>query len=190
MDLLIATHNSATGEKPKSIWSWLLTPFAKCQSKTIKEQYDAGCRMFDLRVRWDKMSWRCAHGLWMSKKTVPEILHTIDSFPEHCYVLITYEGKLKDKEDREDFIIFCKWCRSSFKNIYFGSAAAKYSDKDTKVDWIEVLAPVKTHASKKGFLPLDGKHWQTYLPIPWLWNQLYTKNHKFDSETFTFVDFL
>ena len=40
----IATHNSSTGEKGKGFLSFLVTPFAKTQSKTIKEQYDAGCR--------------------------------------------------------------------------------------------------------------------------------------------------
>jgi hypothetical protein len=51
MKQLIATHNSATGEKPANILSWFLIPFCRTQSKTIKEQYEAGCRLFDLRVR-------------------------------------------------------------------------------------------------------------------------------------------
>ena len=54
----IATHDSATGEKGKGILSWLITPFAKTQSKTIKEQYESGCRMFDLRVRKKFGEWR------------------------------------------------------------------------------------------------------------------------------------
>ena len=45
----IATHDSATGEKGRGFLSFLVTPFAKTQSKTIKEQYDAGCRSFDIR---------------------------------------------------------------------------------------------------------------------------------------------
>ena len=46
----IATHDSATGEK--GMWYCIpLIPFAKTQSKTLKEQYDAGCRFFDLRVK-------------------------------------------------------------------------------------------------------------------------------------------
>ena len=49
----IATHDSATGEKGRGFLSFLVTPFAKTQSKTIKEQYDAGCRSFDIRVKKD-----------------------------------------------------------------------------------------------------------------------------------------
>ena len=47
----IATHDSATGERGQGFLSWLVTPFAKTQSKTIKEQYEAGCRMFDIRIK-------------------------------------------------------------------------------------------------------------------------------------------
>ena len=32
-------------------YSWILTPFARCQGKTIKKQYEAGCRLFDIRVK-------------------------------------------------------------------------------------------------------------------------------------------
>lgn len=49
----IATHNSATRKKGKGLLSWFATPFARCQSKSIKEQYDAGCRWFDIRVKQD-----------------------------------------------------------------------------------------------------------------------------------------
>ena len=48
--LKIGTHDSATGEHG-NWWSWLFYPFAKTQSKTIKEQYEAGCRLFDIRIR-------------------------------------------------------------------------------------------------------------------------------------------
>lgn len=63
-NLLIGTHNSATGEKGKGILSWLVTPFSKTQSKTIEEQYNAGCTMFDIRFKQDKDKVViCKHGL-------------------------------------------------------------------------------------------------------------------------------
>lgn len=54
MKVKIATHDSATGEKGRGFLSFLVTPFAKTQGKTIQEQYDAGCRSFDIRVREHK----------------------------------------------------------------------------------------------------------------------------------------
>ena len=58
----IATHDSATGEKGKGLLSIIGTPFARTQSKTIEEQYVAECRMFDIRVKLIKGSFKCAHG--------------------------------------------------------------------------------------------------------------------------------
>ena len=75
----IATHDSATGERGQGFLSWLVTPFAKTQSKTIKEQYEAGCRMFDIRARYAAGAWRCAHGVWTSVRDVYSILHEISS---------------------------------------------------------------------------------------------------------------
>ena len=72
--LKIATHDSATGEKGQGFLSWLITPFAKTQSKTIKEQYDVGCRMFDIRVKLINNEWYCAHGIWRTKRTAEDIL--------------------------------------------------------------------------------------------------------------------
>ena len=41
-----------------------------------------------------------------------------------------------------------------------------------------------------GFLRLDGRSWPTYIPIPWLWDRIYMRPHKFNKDKFTFVDFL
>ena len=34
----IGTHNSGTGERPGNLMSWLGWPFARCQTKTLREQ--------------------------------------------------------------------------------------------------------------------------------------------------------
>lgn len=187
--LLIATHDSASGEKAGSLLSWLVIPFARTQSKNIKGQYEAGCRMFDIRIKYINNSWRCAHGLFYTKRYASDILHEINSFKENCYVCLTYEGKLSSIT-KEDFLLFYSWAKSAFPNIYWGPVAAKYADNDTKVDWINLKPAEKWFKNEQEFLPLDGKHWQTYIPIPWLWNKLYTRKHNFNNEYFLFVDFL
>lgn len=92
----IATHNSATGEQGKGFLSWLVTPFSKCQRKTLIEQYDAGCRYFDIRVRYH-YGWVCAHGLWESKQDAWRLLANLDRHAyqrgEKCYISLTYEGR-------------------------------------------------------------------------------------------------
>ena len=65
--LKIATHDSATGERG-NWWSWFFAIFAKTQSKSIKKQYEAGCRLFDIRIRKVCGKWKCAHGPWVTKE--------------------------------------------------------------------------------------------------------------------------
>ena len=188
----IATHDSATGERGHGFLSWLVTPFAKTQSKTIAEQYAAGCRSFDIRVRparGRRKGYVCAHGLWESEWSAVDILGMIDRFPDRCQVCLTYEGT---SENIEDFRQFATELRKNFQWIIWGSACCKYAKyAGVKVDYVSVLpADVGYSGGVQGFLPLAGRSWHTYLPIPWLWDRIYKRPHKFNEERFTFVDFL
>lgn len=185
----IATHNSATGEKPSGLFSWLMIPFCRTQSKTIRQQYDAGCRLFDIRVRYDGGTLRCAHGLFTTARTAHDILHEINRLPEVCRVSVTYEGVLP-YHMREYFIDQMLNWRRLFPCVMWGDIAVKYKDYDLKTDW-EVLIPADVQVpSEQGFLPLDGSSWHTYLPIPWLWKKLYFNKPAFNDSRYLFVDFL
>lgn len=188
--LKIATHNSATGEKPGNLLSWILLPFSRTQTKTIKEQYDAGCRMFDIRHKYHNGVLVGAHGLFTTKKTFDDILKEINNFPEKCYVSITYEGKInKNLINLYKFLI--QYYKKTYTNITYGSICVKYENyKDIVVDWKEVIPADKWDNTRQGFIPLNGKTWQTFIPIPWLWKKIYYNKPKFDEEVFTYVDFL
>ena len=54
---MLGSHNSLS-YLPIQGWRKVLKPWVKCQSLTLKEQYEKGVRYFDLRVRQDK------YGLW------------------------------------------------------------------------------------------------------------------------------
>ena len=185
----IATHDSATGEKGKGILSIIGTPFARTQSKTILEQYQAGCRMFDIRVKLIKGEWRCAHGLWVSDRFSADIIKEINSFEDKCYVTITYEGNSKKKKEFIDFIRFVK---SKYTNIVWGGIAIKYGEGSHlfKVQYDYLYYPKEWPISKQGFLPLNGSTWHTLLPIPWLWKKMYNDKPEFNEDYFTYVDFL
>lgn len=185
----IATHDSVTGEKPKGFLSWLMIPFSRTQSKTIKEQYNAGCRMFDIRCRFCKndKSLHGAHGLFMTEKTLYDFIDEINNFEEPCYVSVTYEGVINTSE----FINAIRKYKYLFRNIKWGAISAKYkSTGDIEVEYDHIEPAQEWDNTRQGFLPLDGKTWQTYIPIPWLWKKIYYNKPKFDEEVFTFVDFL
>lgn len=81
----------------------------------------------------------------------------------------------------------------AYKHIIWGALSVKYGKDSTgiKVKYDVVVNPqAKFEYGVQGFLPLDGRSWHTYLPIPWLWDRLYKRPHVFNEEVFTFVDFL
>ena len=103
----IATHNSVTGERGYGFLSWIVAPFSMCQSKTLEEQYNAGCRYFDIRYRWSERrnTYVCAHGLWEAKKTLQEVLNELQdiarSHNDSVYIMLTYEGECEVNEALE-----------------------------------------------------------------------------------------
>lgn len=185
----IATHDSATGEKGKGLLSWIGTPFARTQSKTIFEQYQAGCRMFDIRVKLVKGEWRCAHGLWQSQRLAESIIKEIDCFKDRCYVTLTYEGGAKHKTE---FVAFAEKMQQECPRIKWGAIAIKYGEGSHlfKVQYEYIHHAKNWPVCKQGFLPLNGSTWHILLPIPWLWKKIYNDKPEFDRHYYTWVDFL
>lgn len=184
----IGTHNSATGERGSGWLSVLVTPFARCQRKTIAEQYAAGCRYFDLRVRADRYGlYVMAHGLWKSRKTFFEVLKELNALsrPKETFVDVTYEAaELDTPVKREAFLEDVRYIVDEVApRITLVTVNVK------KPEWRCLWAMPSPPSSRQGFLPLDGRSWHTYVPIPWLWHRLYGCL-TFDEDLFTFVDFL
>ena len=197
--LKIATHNSATGEKG-TFWSFLVAIFSKTQSKTLEQQFKAGCRYFDLRLKYNKKrcTWVFRHGLWEAEDPAWVTLVGLNKLASSdrknpTYAYLTYEGKYSE-EVAKNFEELANFYTKTLKGIKITSVDAKYSGTKKNpfiVDYKHIKTINKGPAcNPQGFIALDGKHWQTYLPIPWLWNLIYTRKHKFDEEKFTFVDFL
>ena len=197
----IASHDSATGERP--IW-WCspLTPFARTQNKDIYNQLKVGCTLFDIRVKKIGKAYHCAHGWWFTKRTFKEILDIILDFTltnsQDIYITITFEGKTKNSKEFVNYIKPVMLLYESASNyfMHFGPVCSKYgtSTKGLKVKY-DTLIPAKKNwlngvKCKQAFLPLDGKNWQTYIPIPRLWKLFYFKEVKFNDEYYQYVDFL
>jgi len=192
----IATHNSATGEKSGG-WTWLLLPFAKCQSKSIREQYLSGCRLFDIRLKWVNGGLRCGHGLWYTKKFAYEILEEINTFSEEYNssvpnVILTFEDK---KINKQASFMAVDLFKRSFKNINWGPVYIKWGENSGTVSTVYDLMwdrepQYNVGATEQSYKVLDGKSWHTFLPIPWLWKKLYYNKPEFNDNIYKFVDFL
>ena len=185
----IATHNSATGEKSKNLLHALFTPFAKCQDKTIREQYDAGVRYFDLRVDKDLV---LCHGLWKSNKTLIDILIEIGRFEEEVYVTVTIERKYSTKVniDLSERIRKAVNLRSrgKAKLVYIAQKKPKwnilhaYRSAPLVKNYISVPTP-------KQYLTLEFKDWRRYIPIPRILKKI-TPARELSSHWYTMVDFV
>jgi hypothetical protein len=176
----IGTHNSATGMKGKGWLSWLVTPFAKCQSKTIREQYEAGCRMFDIRVKWHEGRLVCAHGLWRSRRLAYNILNEID-WLGGCIVILTYEGGLSVLEEAY-FKNYAQLLKVNFPDIIWREVCIKKG-------WKCIMFSETKEKNTKDFATKDKSWLFCLLPIPWLWKK-FSKKVEFDENTFKLVDFL
>lgn len=166
----IGSHNSVTCYKGKGIVSKLVTIFSRCQSKKLDEQYIAGVRLFDIRVKYDFKTNKYigAHGLWKCNLTLEDILDIINNISTEqskSDVMITLEkGKVTD-----EFINYINTLKVNYKFIDIVDINQK------KPQWKTVVAfkRIKLHQC---YVNLDGSTWHTYIPIPWLWNKLYNFN--------------
>lgn len=175
--LRLGTHNSATGEKSASWFDRLILPFARCQCKSILQQWLGGVRYFDIRYKWsDKRGcYVCAHGIWTSDRTLADILRDIDSLGK-CYVMLTCESGAPLPRTAIRHIIY------NHVNICFTTFNRK--KPRWKCDYCN--QPLK-HIN--GYKVLDGSSWHTLIPIPRLWKRLHQEPSP-NEDVYTFYDFL
>lgn len=185
----IATHNSATGERSKNFFHALFTPFAKCQDKTIREQYDCGVRYFDLRVDKDLV---LCHGLWKANKTLIDILTEIGRFEEEVYITVTIERKYSTKVNND----LCERIRKAVNLRSRGKAKLVYIAQK-KPKWnilhayqsVPIVTAYISVPTPKQYLTLALKDWRRYIPIPRVLKKI-TPRTEFRDDCFTMVDFI
>lgn len=185
----IATHDSATGERSKNLLHALFTPFARCQTKTIKQQYLCGVRYFDLRV--DKELTLC-HGLWKANKNLSDLLVEMQKYvTETTYITVTIERKYSDDVNS----MLMRKIRN-LVNLHGRMVKLVYIAKK-KPSWtilkkcysVDVKAGYLSVLTLKQYLTLSIKDWRRYIPIPWVLKKI-TPKVECDSDCYVMVDFI
>lgn len=95
---MLGSHNSFSYLTPTKWWMKLLTPWSKCQNKTITEQYNTGVRYFDVRVAFNKDgSMRLVHN-WIEypSSELFEALRTLNNKSD-VYLRIVLDMRKKPK---------------------------------------------------------------------------------------------
>lgn len=103
-----------------------MRPFAfmaRCQCKTIQEQYDLGVRCFDLRVRWERWQFVVAHGMVVYDITEQQLMEHLRFLDEKgdCMVRVIHETRTKKQYEPSEpfFQSFCYRVRGDYQHIRF-----------------------------------------------------------------------
>lgn len=184
----IGTHNTMSYLSPKQ---WWMKPFhfvAKCQNLTLEEQYNLGCRMFDMRVKFNKEGEpHFRHGMMAFKGDVYETLKLLNdksNDADFIYVRFILESKI-DSFQKEHFIEFCKNIERDYPNIGLFCGRDKYTWEQLykfKLDDIyDIWQPVSSLMWKK----IDD--W-----FPWLYAHFMNRKNykKWDRKQWISLDFI
>lgn len=188
----IGSHDTMTYLKPKK---WWMRPFhfvAKCQNKSIEEQYNEfGIRLFDIRVRYNEKEniWEFAHGCMTFKgKTPKEIFDWLNSKEEKIYIrlILEYNRKVKNIDKISDlFVEQAKLWIDEYKNLAFFEMTRKY-DWKRLYNYNEMPYPSMYQATSS----TTWKIWDDW--FPWFYAHRYNKDNykQGTSSEYLLMDFI
>lgn len=187
----LGSHNSISYAKPKK---WYLYPFrfmARCQSKTLVEQYYTyGVRMFDLRIKFSKGGkYSFAHGIMEYDLDVDEILTLLNDFPENVDVRIIQENREGEFEDT--FIQWCQKVRKQYPNIKFfggrnkGSWKVIYNFGYKGPTFLDKYSSVNNETAN-----YTGTIWDDWFPFLYAWKNNRENIKNGTDRDYLFIDFV
>ena len=195
--IILGSHNTMSYLKPTKWWMKIFRFCAKCQNKTIEEQYKLGVRCFDIRLWYDdNNNFILRHGIisFEYNKTVEDILSFINS-KGNCYVRILLESTCFNKGNLfnkvELFKYFCKNIESKYPNIkFFGGIDKSTWTKVFTFNNEDIPEVCERYSSTTNIFdgkPQNGK-WYDFIDdiFPWLYAKIWNKRiyKKLEEEKF------
>lgn len=130
----LASHNTMSYLPPRRWWLYPFRFMARCQSKSIREQYEKyGIKCFDLRITFDRNGRAYfAHGNIVYKGNVHDTLAYLNSLNAGIKVRLilevnSYSGDIETKS--EFFRRYCSWFENQYRNIAFFEGVRKFDWK-------------------------------------------------------------
>lgn len=133
--MILGSHNSWSYLPPRHWWMRPFAFMARCQSKTIQEQYELGVRCFDLRVRTDRYAYPHVYHGSMEYKIFPTQLKRDLKFLHDkgdCFVRVIHEARTRSQYQPNyirGFREFCAWAQATFPDIDFWCGRNLYNYK-------------------------------------------------------------
>ena len=171
---MIGSHNSATYLKEKSWWMAILRPWTRCQTKTLREQYNSGIRYFDFRIKvfgnteFGHRTNIC-HNNVLYKESLFEALCEIDYDDVYIRLILDYR---KEPEDAERLSELFK-STINFINDHY---KLKVDNAITFWNWKEYI-PSSFNIQEEHY-SVDASHWYEWILGPFLFNKLKEKSYK------------
>ena len=171
---MIGSHNSATYLKEKSWWMTILRPWTRCQTKTLREQYNSGIRYFDFRIKvfgdteFGHRTNIC-HNNVLYKESLFESLCEIDYDDVYIRLILDYR---KEPEDAERLSELFK----SIINFIHDHYDLKIDNAITFWNWKEYI-PSSFNIQEEHY-SVDASHWYEWILGPFLFNKLKEKTYK------------
>lgn len=170
---MIGSHNSATYLKEKSWWMAILRPWTRCQSKTLKEQYESGIRYFDFRIKTLDTEFgyitNVCHNDIIYKKSLSEVLSEINYDDVYIRLILDYRKTPENaKRLSELFSSIIVFIRDHYK--------LKIDNAITFWDW-KVYIPSSFNIQEEHY-SVDASHWYEWILGPFLFNKLKEKSYK------------
>lgn len=152
---MIGSHNTFTYLTPSCKIHNLTKRWWKTQCKTIKEQYDFGIRMFDIRVCLKGNKWTYCHGLINFKEDKRDLMEICSYmktyFPEAIYRIVLEKG---NKLTQRIFINEARHLCELYPNLW------RVDIKSYK-KWYGFIANNNKNLYNRGYLFAYNEVWDT-----------------------------
>lgn len=183
--------------RPQKWYGWFMIPFARCQRKTIEQQWNDGARCFDLRIRFTKQGEPYfAHGLYECTHKVKfiDVLTQLDKLilrdGQRAFVRLILEDPDKQNHNVVYFKAFCQaWeTHQAFHTVnkwihFFGG--------NRKGDWAQIVEfdyrPNLTQYV--GSMMEDARWYEKLMPFAYAWrrNKKNKQNPQGDIAIYDFI---
>ncbi len=194
-NIIYGSHNTMTYLRPQHWYGWFMLPFARCQKGDLEQQWKAGVRCFDLRIRFTKKGIPYfAHGLYecshhTSPYTVLLVLATkAVNEKETIHVRLILEDTKKKDYNETYFLQFCRWAERTIV------AGARFYGGNRKGDWKKVYTfpddtPDALNNQWVGSMADDANCLEKIMPFLYAWRHN-RKNKVKMKEKFNLFDFV
>lgn len=196
---IIGTHNSMTYLRPQKWYGWFMIPFARCQRKTIEQQWHDGARCFDLRIRFTKQGEPYfAHGLYecTHKANPAHVLEDLYKLMirdnEQAFVRLILEDPDKQNHNVYYFEQLCRvWETHQALQSVTTNKVLRFFGGNRKGDWAQIVEfDYKPNLTQYvGSMMEDARWYEKIMPFAYAWRRN-KKNKQNPQGDITIYDFI